>query len=187
MTTGPLVDLVLQRIRDEHGVGTPRPLVREFMTHAQRCINAKLGLVIRDVAFATSAYQGVYPIAELAPQALRIVGVQQGPRDLTEVQWQEFAYEKRSWLRTVSSRYESFALIGRNMLVLYPVLAEASTVSLRVAVLTAALESDATPIEVPDEFHPMLVDLTAAVALVRARTFLTIKPLADSIGKRSAA
>ena len=184
---GELVDLVLQRIRDEHGVGTPRSLVRLFMTHCQRMINAKLGLVIRDVAFATNAYQGVYPIAEIAPSALRIVGVQQGPRDLTEVQWQEFAYEKRDWLRTVAMRYESFALLGRNMLVLYPALPEAAEVTLRVAVLTATLESDLEEIQLPDEFHALLVDLTSAIAMVRSRTFLSVKPLADAIAKRLAA
>jgi hypothetical protein len=184
---GTLVDRVLQRIRDERATGTARTLVRAVMTHAQRLVNGKLGLVIRDLAFPTVAYQGVYPLATLAPTALRVLGVQQGPRDLTEVPWQEFAYERRTWLRDARSRYESYALIGRNMLVLYPTLAEPGSVSLRVAVLTIDLASDASEIELPDEYHPLLVDLTSAVLLVRQRTFLSVGTLADAIAKRTAA
>lgn len=181
---GELVDRVLQRVRDTHAAGTPRDMVRRFLTHVQWLVNAKLGLVIADAPFPTVARQGIYPLHELAPTCLRVVGVQEDGRDLTEVKWQEFAYLHRGWLRDQSWRYESFALIGRDLLVLYPARREDSEVVLRVAKRTASLTSDLTDIEVPGKYDPLLVDLATAVVLVRMRTFLSLEELGAAIKER---
>ena len=181
---GELVDRVLQLVRDEHGAGTPRAMVRRFMTHAQWLANAKLGLVIADAPFPTVARQSIYPLHELAPSCLRVVGVQEDGRDLTEVKWQEFAYLHRGWLRDQSWRYESFALVGRDLLVLYPARREDSLVTLRVAKRCAPLTSDQTDIELPEKYNPLLIDLTTALVLVRMRTFLPLQELGSAIKER---
>lgn len=184
---GELVDRVLQRIRDEHAAGTSRDLVRLVLTHAQRLLNAKLGLVMSSLPLATIAYQCVYPIASVAPDALRVIGVRSGARDLTEVKWQEFWYLKRNWLRVARLQHESFALLGRNMLIIYPARPEPGIVTLQVARLTNALTSDLTDVELPEEFLPLLTDVVGAVALVRQRSFLTLDDVAQSIKSRLAA
>ncbi len=186
VAAGVLVDQVLQRVRDEHATGTSRPLVRDLLTHCQRLINAKLGLVIESIEYETVAKQCVYPLASVVPRALRIVGVQQGNRDLVEVKWQEFWYLHRAWLRDTGQRLENFALVGRDMLILYPAQPEPRTVTLRCAVTTAPLTSDDTPVEAPIEFHPLLVDLATVVGLVRQRTYLTLPELTESIKSRLA-
>lgn len=181
---GELVDRVLQRVRDEHATGNSREFVRRVLTHCQRLLNAKLGLVIASVEFPTVAYQQVYPIASLAASALRVVGVQQANRDLVEVKWQEFGYVRRQWPRDVGSRLENFALIGRDLLVLYPSQTANASVTLRCAALTADLAADLTDVQVPDEFHPLLTDLASAVVLTKMRTYLTLDELSKSIEGR---
>lgn len=181
---GVLVDRVLQRVRDEHAAGNPRPFVREVLTGTQRLLNAKMGLVIGDIAFPTVAYQQVYPIVRIAEAAMRIVGVLQDGRDLSEVQWREFWWRRGPWLRDVGERLESFALIGRDMLVLYPAQRLNGEVTLRAAVRTTTLESDQTLIQIPEDFHPLLVDLTSAVLLLKMRTYATLDDLNKSIQAR---
>ncbi len=181
---GELVDRVLNRVRDASATGPKRDAIRGLLTHGQRLVNAKYGLVIEDVAIATPPRQVAFPIAGLTPSALRIVGVQYEGRDLTEVEWRSFWYLHRTWLRDVSMRPESFALCGRDLLFVYPGAPEPRTLTLRTALRTATLDSDLTDVEIPKEFHALLVDIVCAVVLVRGRTYGTLKDLQESIATR---
>lgn len=181
---GELVDRVLNRVRDPHAAANSRVFVREVLAHCQRLLNAKLGLVVSEITFDTVAAQVVYPIASLAETALRIVGVREDGRDLVEVKWREFWFLQRNWLRRVGTSFQSYSLVGRDLLVLYPAQAEAAQVTLVAAVLTDPLLSDDVAIQLPDDYHPLLLDLATVVVSLKGRAYQPLKALAASVQER---
>ena len=64
VVTGQLVDTVLQRVRDPGGLAHSRVLVRLILTHLQRILNAKFGVVLESRTLATVPRQQVYPIID---------------------------------------------------------------------------------------------------------------------------
>ena len=181
---GELVDRVLNRVRDPHAAANSRAFVRTVLTHVQRLVNAKLGLEVVEIAFATVAYQQVYPIVTVADEALRIVGVREEGRDLVEVKWREFWFLQRNWLRHTAAAFQNYSLVGRDLLVIYPAKPEASEVTLVAAALTTDFQSDDAAIQLPDDYIPLLIDLATVVVSLKGRAYQPLKALAASISER---
>ena len=181
VVTGQLVDTVLQRVRDPGGLAHPRTLVRLVLTHLQRALNTKFGVVLESRSLATVPRQQVYPIAALTAETLRIVAVREGTRDLIQVAWPELWYQDRNWPFRLADHHESFSVIGRDLLVIYPAKPAASTVTLICATLTATLTDDTVVIELQEELHPLLLSLTEAVLLTRQRVYGPLKALTEVI------
>jgi len=136
---GQLVDQLLARVRDTHALGTSRVTCRLLLTHLQRIVNARDGYVVDTLSFPTVPYQQIYKVSDpaQAPAALRMLGVQEGARDLKKVLWKEFWYFDRAWGRAIGPQFELWSMIGRDLLVLWPSKPAADTVTLVYAKLTA--------------------------------------------------
>lgn len=181
---GTVVDHVLMRARDAHATAQTRAEVLAVLTACQRLLNAKYGLVVVSIPFATTPYRCVYPIADLlAPGALRVVGVWDGVRDLDESDRSQLWWLGGSWLRRIGPAPVLYAMLGRDMLVLWPAQTEAREVTVRAAVRTATLFED-TALEIPDDYVPLLTDLTLAVTIAQMRMFSAATPLMESIKAR---
>lgn len=187
MVAGNLVDLVLVRARDSGATVTSRAEVRTVGTAVQRLLNAKFGLVISDVSFPTLAYQCVYPIAALAATALRVVEVADGNRNLQEVEWKSFWWVSRGWPRKTAAAHSCYALVGRDMIVIWPAKVIPASVTLRTAVVTSDLVTDDVAIQLPTDYEPLLTDLTLAVVLTKMRMYAPMESLTESIKARMAA
>lgn len=185
--TGSLVDGILLRMRDPGGDAHPRSLVRSLLTAWQRLLNGKFAWSLETLTLSTEAWRQVYPIAALLENAVRVVAVREGTRDLIPVTWTEFWYVRRTWLRDVGPRYDEFALVGRDVLVLYPAQREATSVSVVVARLTADLTDDTVAVEIPDDYVPLLMNLVELTLLLRTRIYDPMKVLTEAIKMQMAA
>ncbi len=183
---GQLVDTALQRVRDPGGLAHSRALVRLVLTHLQRILNAKFGVVVESRTLTTVPRQQVYPIAALTAETLRVISVREGVRDLIRVAWPELWYQDRNWPFRVEDRHESFSVIGRDLLVIYPAKPAASTVTLICATLTATLTDDTVVIELQEELHPLLLSLAEAILLTRQRVYGPLKALTEVISSQVA-
>ena len=184
--TGELVDQVLHRVRDPQALGTSRATVRLLLTHIQRIVNCHTAYVQEELGFATSPYQQIYRVSDpaLAPNALRMVGVQSGVRNLVKVKWPEFWYMDRNWSRAIGSEFQLWSMIGRDLLVIWPAKTTASLVTLVYARLTDDLVDDTVAIEMADDTVPLMIDLVEALICYKQRVYGPIQKLAESIGAR---
>ena len=184
--TGQLVDQLLARARDPQALGTSRATCRLLLTHTQRIVNCRMGYVVDTATFPTVPYQQLYTISNPSqvPAAMRMLGVQEGARNLKKIPWKEFFYFDRAWGRAVGPTFELWSMIGRDLLVLWPSKPAADMVTLVYAKLTNELTDDSIAIELPDDTTPLLLDLTEALILYKQRVYGPMTALADSIQKR---
>lgn len=175
---GTLIDTILERIRDDIGVGTSRTLTRTTLSSAQRFVNAWLRNVLDTVTLTTYPHQQLYATTAGGLEGLiRIEGVRDGDRNLTRIpDWRELAHISTSWFRDVSDQHEAWSLIGRGVLVLYPAKVQQSTVDVIGSKLTDALTTEAMVTDITDDRLRTLLDLTEAVLTLRGRNL----PLAAS-------
>jgi hypothetical protein len=168
---GTLVDALLQRVRDPSGLAHTRDTARLVLSHVQRIANYALRAVLDSATLPTEPYRQVYPVLSLLPAAARVVGIREGARDLDEIAWPLFHLSVPRWFRATGPRFEAFARIGDDLLVIYPAKTLASSVSVVYARLTTALVNDSTPTDMPDEYLPLVLDVAEAILLLRQRQY----------------
>jgi uncharacterized protein YcfL len=185
-TAGDLVDDILNRVRDPSAGANTRAFVRLILTNVQRLLNAKFGIVLAQTALTTNPSQQVYAITASVATAMRIVGVREDTRDLVEVAWHTLWYIKRGWIRRIGTAFEVFSLVGRDLLIIYPAKSTAGTVTLVYATLTDDLATDATAIQITDDYVPLLLDWTEVILLLKSRLYAPIGRVTDAIKNRMA-
>src|SRR6266702_3489912 len=117
---GPLVDRALQRAFDPAGVGTTRAQVRDFLSRLQQVVNAGFDSTLATAVLTTQPYLQVYNFADIAPDILRIKSVRDGVRDLSMIEFAKLKQIDNHWFGRSGPRFESFAVLGRRLLVVHP-------------------------------------------------------------------
>jgi hypothetical protein len=115
----------------------------------------------------------LYEVTEVAADVGRVIGVRDSSRDLYEVSFALLGANNPDWLRTEGPQPEVFSTIGRDLIVITP-FQRASPPTLEVLYTrqTAVLVDDAGNFAViPDDYLPLLMDITEAILLMRGRIF----------------
>lgn len=169
---GSLVSTLLRRVRDPQGAMHDRVTVaRPFLSHAQRLVNAGLRAVIGEAVLVTEPYRLIYPVAALLPNAVHIESVREADRDLADVTWESLWHTDGSWFRRTGDRFEAFARIGRDLLVVYPAKKVASSITVVYTALTANLTQDSIATDLDDTLHAPMLALAESLLYLRARDF----------------
>jgi hypothetical protein len=165
-----LTDAALQRVRDPNANLHSRVFVQARLTDAQRFLNAALGLVVDSASLTLNPFQSVYSLSGLLPNAVRVVGVREGGRDLALIPsiTQLLSFSPR-WTRDVGGRCEAWTTVGRDLLIVYPARTNTTVVTVYYAKLTAALAGETDLSDFGDEYGDMITTLTEAVLLLRQR------------------
>lgn len=171
-----LCNVALQRVRDPSGIGHSRSFVIARLSDAQRMINAMLGVVTDSVTLTTTPYQTVYSLSGLLTSAVRVVGVREEGRDLARMRdvWR-LAHINRTWFRETGDQFQAWTMLGRDVLAIYPAKVEPSSVTIQQTRLTTVLGGEDDPIELPDEYGDLIVELTVAILLLKQRQLLLAK------------
>ena len=164
-----LVDQVLHRVRDPMGVIASRDFVMLMLSDAQRIVNAKLAITFDTQALVTEPLRCFYPIVDLVPESQKVLYVRQGQRDLIYVPWRNFWAMKRGWPREVAEQMQLWSVVGRDILVVWPTLRAATTLTVLSARLTAPLVNEAETPDLPEDALPMVVDLAEVFVLLKMR------------------
>jgi hypothetical protein len=135
----------------------------------------------------TNAHQQFYKIQDLLPSVLRIENVREGERDLRKTSLRGLCQISTKWHREVDGRFRHFALVGRDLLVVYPSKPYASSVEVVYTKLTTALDNDLIEIEIPDDDMVQASDLAQIIMLTKMREFSILNPILEQFVQRTQA
>lgn len=182
---GPLVDIVLKRVFDEHATGTPRARVRDLFSRAQQVINGAFDSTIVVQAMSTAPTLSVYNFERIAPanDVLRIKSVRVDTRDLSRIDFERLKQIDNHWFARSGRRFETFAVLGRRILVIHPQQPVASTVNVVYTQQLPVLGTDADTVNLPDDQIPSLTKLVEALILLKQRDLDKLTPLLDTLTK----
>jgi hypothetical protein len=166
---GPIVDQILQRVRDPEGVIASRDFVRDRISDAQRLLNARFGWVLDTTTLTTEPWRLFYPIVPLLPEAQRVWYVRQGGRNLAYVPWQTLTHMEVGWPRALGPRYEIWSRIGFDTIVVWPATTAATALAIESSKITLDLVADHSEFEVRDDVVPMVADLATALVTLKMR------------------
>lgn len=172
--TAALITQVSTRSRDASNTGISRADVLTLLDYASHVVNTHLHAVVSAMDFTPDVGRTLYETTEVSSDALRIIGVRMGGRDLHEVCWTSLVHNHDQWLRLRGTEPQIFATIGRDVWALVPAFSiPGATVSVRYIKKAAALVDDAADFStLPDEVIPIVLDLVEAVILIRSRQFV---------------
>lgn len=177
---GVLTDNLLRRLRDPSAIGLQREFVRRVLSHSQRLVNASERKCKETLTFETQPLQQFYKIQENFSHAIRIEFIRENERDLRKTDIRALAQIDTQWFRRTAIRFEHFALVGRDLLVIYPAKRIVSSVDVVYTKLTDALDEDAAEIEIPDDDMVQASDLAQIILLCKMRKIETV----DSVLKQ---
>lgn len=178
-----LANSLASRLRDPafQSIGYTRAMLIDILNRCQNSINARFGLVFNTLSF-NSADRALYSFLHnpVFTRVIRPVEVSESDasagglprRVLTEVPWNHLVHEHPQWMR-LHGQPEVWARIGRDMIAVVPI--SPFVTKLAVKVITTAstplVDNTNTSNYIPDEYVPMLLDLSEACMLFRGREF----------------
>lgn len=171
-TATSMTDEVLARVRDATGLMHTASFVRDRLTDAQRFLNGILGLSISSAAITLNPGQNFYKLSDSLPFCIRLVGLRgsSGYRDAAELpSLDSLLIYGPHWSRRTGAYVESWTMVGRDVLVVYPALKSATTLDAYYVNVCAAFTSGATTSEFSTEQCGLIVTLTEALLLLRQR------------------
>lgn len=180
---GPLVDTILQRVYDPLGAATTRPQVFDLLSRCQQIVNAAFDSVVVNLAFNTGPRQQVFTLSEIAPadDVLKVLSVRDKHRDLSEVPFNRLKHISARWFGQSGPRWETFAKLGKTMIVVHPMKQSADSLTLVYTQALPPLLGDADICPLPNDQIPTLTKLVETLLLLRQRNFEGIKMIVQSL------
>jgi len=170
-----------RRLRDPANFAHSSAVLTRFLDHTQRLVNYHFSLILNTTAFIPSARRTLYLNSAISANIAHIETVRQGGRELFEVPWHSLVHNDPKWYRAVGKRYEMFARVGNDMVVIYPSLATPLSVDVVYTRNPAALTGAPGDVTVPNEYVTIVSDMTEVLALLRGRRLAEANARAASI------
>lgn len=164
------IDILARRLRDVGSTAHARSFLATILTQCHMALNIHQR-VQRTTATLSLDGRALYETSEVAADVGMIERVIADDRDLSEIHWKHLIQNDPTWLRTTGSRPETWARIGRTLLVVTPVPWEPLDVTVSYLVVPPAITDAAVAILWPEELVPMLLDLAEGVVLCKARLY----------------
>lgn len=181
---GTILDVVLARVRDPSGMAHDRTTVAlPLLDRAQKMVNAFTKQVKSTDSVTIEQKRQIHSMRDLIPGAVKVVDVRQGERSLTKVDWTTLFYTDREWMRRIDARFEVFAQLGVDLLVIHPASDLSETLEIVSVKQTTTLTEPDSVTEIVDNDLPVVFDLTEALLSLRQREFQSV---ADALTRLSA-
>lgn len=176
-----MTDTVLQRIYDAGGVATSRANVWDMLSRCQQLVNAAFDSIVITLDFPTGPRQQVFTLTDIAPDVLKVLSVRDQHRDLSVIPFNRLKHISVHWFGQSGPRWETFAKVGKTMLVVHPMKLSADTLTLVYDQILPVLGGDLDVCPLPDDQIPVLTKLTEAMLLLRQRNFDPVKNILDTL------
>lgn len=180
---GPTVEILLRRIRQEGGLALDVDLATKVYSICEQVTNTALERVLITDTLTVPKEKLLFSLRDEFADAISITTFVKSNREITRVDsLDEFSAYETNWFRSISgTRFEAWHQIGRDLFILYPGQAAASSIEITyVKLLTTHTDFEAsynTDSDLPDE------DVDIALALAEL-VFLTRFRLLDRIPER---
>lgn len=175
---------LLRRTRDPSGLAFAptgyadlRTFIRDLLTRAQISVNGATRSVIDSATLTTNARRLFYVLSSDVPTAIKVLFVRDNNNDLNLTTLRELNGFRQSWHRDIGARHDVYAVVGRDVLIVYPAKEIASTVTVISTKVTSTLAAEADTFDIPDSDVPAVMDLAEIIMLLKARKFDVVKQL----------
>jgi hypothetical protein len=176
---------VAERVRDPNFNGTSQPQVINLLSYSQQVINGILGSVTGSFPLLVQPRTPIYQISAFLPACVKIQAIRDaGGRDLEPMPFEALSWLDMKWVTSIADGPRGYALAGRDVLVIYPGLKVAQTVTVVYSTLTPALATKADSTVVPAEDDHAVYDLTEVLLLLKNRDMAGCKTVMDRMAGR---
>lgn len=195
LTVGPQRLIVLSRARDPNGTANTAQLVWDLFNRLQWAVNAQIEAIVSTRVLNLNQRQCIYGLNQSFPNdALKVVGVRDGDRDLYPMEFEQLLGYNRRWPRAFADYLKYYALCGQDLLIVGPPLGElasTTTANVRFSQKTAQIAGDGDTFTIPDEDVASVRSLTEAILDAKARdwpaAFAALDQAAGEMGMEKAA
>jgi hypothetical protein len=184
---GMLTSQISERARDINQTGTSQANVIYLFSFCQQVVNGILADVTVEDSLPLVAHQNIYPIFANIPDSVRVLAVRDASgRDLHP--FGDFAglhQAATNWPSKVSSAPRSYALCGRDLLIIYPgVSVSPPTLTVVSALLTVPLSSAFQTTQVTNDDDDAVMDLCEVLLLLKSRDISDCQKIIDRFKAR---
>ena len=179
-----IINQVLARVRDPGGSQHSRDLCTDLLTRLQRLYNNDLRLVLTDLTLATLPMLQLYSFQDaLQNQGITILKVTHENLPLERMTLTQLRHLDPLWPRATGARLHGFIQLGYSLLLLWPALLDASTVTITATTLASDLASLPTngTLDIPSQNTPKLAQLLELLLLLRQRDMLAFNMLLQQL------
>lgn len=167
-----LITALSLRLRDSSNTAHPRDLLRRVLLQTQRVVNlAEKVRKTTAVVFTPPVGRTLFHVSEVAANVARIERIRTLDHTLPEVEWRTLVNNSVTWYRDLNPSHYTWARIGASLFVLTPAVWEPITVEVVYTTIPADITDDATNVDLPDEWIPLLMDLAEGIMLLKARLY----------------
>lgn len=169
-TVGPLVDEVLLRLRDTSAVGTSRAIARRALAYAVGYTALAYNDTLVTFTLTTERERLLYDLSETSDRIVRVVRV-------TDTNGHEVPLSQTvvidglfdpHWFRAQGDQFTHFAQLGKRLLVLWPAVDRAESVTLHCKAFPTIFTADTETVGIEDDLVPQALALAETLLLVRA-------------------
>lgn len=182
---GTMSTQVADRVRDPNFEGTTQANVISLLSYSQQVVNGVLGDVTGSASLVLQPRTPIYQLSSVLTSAVKIQAVRDASgRDLEPIPFEALSWLSMKWFTAVSDYPRGFATAGRDLLIIFPAVRTAQTVTVVYSNLTATLNSTGQTTAVPNEDDDAVYDLAEALLLLKNRDMPGCKMVIERFSQR---
>lgn len=182
---GNLSAQVAGRVRDPNFNGTTQLQTIQLLSYSQQVVNGILGDVTGQVSLVVQPRSLIYQISSFLPSAVKILAIRDaGGRDLVPEPFSALSWFHQKWLTSIADSPRTYHLAGRDILIIYPGVRSAQTLTVVYSNLTTPLATTGDSTVVPNEDDDAILDLSEALLLLKNRDMAGAKTVYDRLAGR---
>jgi len=184
---GPTVEILLRRVRQEGGIALDEDLATHIYSLCEQTVNAAFERVLVFDTLSTPKEKLLFDIRTEFSDAIAPISFAESNRHIIKVDsLADFSAYDPNWFRSIAgTRFEAWYPLGRDLFILYPGQAAASSLSITYVQLltehTSFAGSYTTNSELPDEDVDIALALAELILLTRFRLLTSVPPRLDRV------
>lgn len=183
-TAGTARTRLLSRVRMSGTVAYSEANIYDLLSKCEMLINYLIGRYTATDTITTSANTYFYTFSADLSDGMRIVSMSESNREIPELpDWRELGQFSRTWLDDTGTRFECFAHIGHDLILIYPAKTGASSVDVTYVKIPATLDDSADNFSLPDDDVELVIDLAEIILLTSSRRFAEAKRKMETFSK----
>jgi len=171
-TAGTARTRLLTRVRMSGTVAYSEANIYDLLSKCQQLVNYLIGRYTATGTITTVANTYFYTFSSDLSSGMRIVSMSESNREIPELpDWRELGQYSRTWLDDTGTRFECFAHIGHDLILIYPAKTGASSVDVTYVAIPTVLDESTDNFSLPDDDVELVIDLAEIILLTSSRRF----------------